>query len=267
MIERLDGHFAEGETPPGIVIFVDAWTRLGGSQFVNSTSTGRYLDYLCDEVVPFVDSRYPTAPSAHHRGITGKSSGGYGSMFVSMKRPDVFSALATHSGDSLFEVCYLPGFRGVVRSLRDRHGGSYERFFEAFERRDYFDFNSHGTLLEHYAMAACYSPDPERPGHVLFPCDLATGRLVPDVWERWLAFDPVRMVPEHAEALAGMRHIHVEAGRSDEFFLDLGATAFSNELKKLGIDHSFELFDGTHGNLAYRYAPAIGNMLRALSEG
>ena len=65
MIERLDAMFAARACPDAIVVFVDAWTSRGGSQFLNSASTGRYIDYLCDEVVPFVDERYPTlAPRA-----------------------------------------------------------------------------------------------------------------------------------------------------------------------------------------------------------
>ncbi len=63
-VERLDAMFASGECPPAVVVFVDAWTSLGGSQFVNSSVTGRYMDYLCDEVVDFVDARYPTLRGA-----------------------------------------------------------------------------------------------------------------------------------------------------------------------------------------------------------
>ena len=51
MVERLDAMFAAGDCPDAIVVFVDAWTAYGGSQFLNSTATGRYLDYLCDEIV------------------------------------------------------------------------------------------------------------------------------------------------------------------------------------------------------------------------
>ena len=109
---------------------VDAWTSYGGSQFLNSGGTGRYLDYLCDEVVPFVDARYPTAADREHRALAGKSSGGYGAMVVPMLRPDVFGALASHAGDALFEACYLPEFPGVARTLRDDYGGSWETFFE-----------------------------------------------------------------------------------------------------------------------------------------
>src|SRR4051794_21428481 len=66
VFERLGDAFADRAQPRAIVVFVDAWTSLGGAQFINSTATGRYLDYLCDEVVPFVDSRYPTLASRDH---------------------------------------------------------------------------------------------------------------------------------------------------------------------------------------------------------
>ena len=51
MIERVDAMFAARICPDAILVFVDCWTSRGGSQFINSASTGRYLDYLCDEVV------------------------------------------------------------------------------------------------------------------------------------------------------------------------------------------------------------------------
>src|SRR6266545_4219202 len=93
--ELADELFASGESPPCVLVFVDAWTSLGGSQFIDSPGTGRYHTYLCEEVVPFVDSRYRTLADAAHRGITGKSSGGYGAMVNPMLRPDVFGGLAT----------------------------------------------------------------------------------------------------------------------------------------------------------------------------
>ncbi|MEA2497769.1 MAG: hypothetical protein QOH26_174 [Actinomycetota bacterium] len=265
MIERVDALFADGEVPQAIVVFVDAWTSYGGSQFINSIATGRYMDYLCDEVVPFIDSHYPTIPDAGHRGLTGKSSGGYGAMVVPMLRPDVFGALASHAGDALFEVCYQPEFPDTVRLLRDRFEGSYEVFWERFHRAERFDFGIFGPPLDTYAMAACYSPDPERPGKAILPFEIDTGRLVPDVWERWLEWDPVRMAPKHLDALAGMKRIYLDAGRSDEYYLDLGAQAFSKELTKAGIDHSLELFEGTHMGLQYRYPGAIRLLAEALT--
>ncbi len=265
IVERVDAMFAGGDCPAAIVVFVDCWTSYGGSQFLNSTSTGPYQDYLCDEVVQFVDSRYPTAADRDHRGLTGKSSGGYGAMVVPMMRPDVFGALASHAGDALFDVCYAADFRRKARILRDDFEGSWDVFFDRLAEAEKFSYERFAPL-EDYGYAACYSPDPDRPGKALVPFEIETGRLIDDIWQRWLELDPVRMAPGHADALRSMRRIYLDAGKSDEYFLDLGATAFAAELDKLGVQHTLELFDGKHGGIAYRYPGAIRELVLALSD-
>jgi hypothetical protein len=265
MLERVDQLFSDDSVPRALIVFVDAWTSYGGSQFINSTSTGRYMDYLCDDVTSFVDERYPTVADPRARGLTGKSSGGYGAMVVPMLRPDVFGALASHAGDALFECCYLPSFPKTVRLLRDKFDGSWNVFFERFRAADHFDHDRFQPI-ETYGYAACYSPDESRPPAALLPFDAATGRLVEDVWERWLRWDPVRMAPAHLDSLARMRLIYLDAGRSDEYQLDLGAQAFAQELSRAGIAHELELFDGAHGGLQYRYPRAIGKLARALAQ-
>lgn len=265
-IERLDAMFAR-ESPPvrdAVVVFVDAWTSVGGSQFVNSSAIGDYGDYVCDEIVPFIDANYPASPTPRQRAVTGKSSGGYGALVLAMRRPDVFGALVSHAGDALFEACYLPEFPKVARTLRDHFDGSLDAFWQRFQQRERFDFARHGLVLNAYAMACAYSPDPERPTRPLLPFEARTGRLIPEVWGRWLEHDPVRMVAAHAQALRGLAHIHIEAGRGDEWYLDLGAQALSAELERAGVQHRLELFDGTHGGLSHRYAPAIRDLLAAL---
>lgn len=264
LVERLDEMFAVGKSPDARIVFVDAWTSRGGSQFLNSSGTGRYLDYLCDEVVPFVEAEYGVMPGRDHRGLAGKSSGGYGAMVVPMLRPDVFAALASHAGDALFESCYARDFPTVARLLRDRFDGSYDVFFEQLAETDHFDWGTFGKPFEIYGYACAYSPDPERPGQALLPFQISTGRLRADVWARWLERDPVRMAPAHAAALRSMRRIYLDAGRGDEYFLDLGAQAFSEELTKLKVDHTLELFDGKHGGITYRYPGAIRELVLAL---
>jgi enterochelin esterase-like enzyme len=263
MLERVDEMFAGDDCPPAIVVFVDAWTSYGGSQFLNSSSTGRYLDYLCDEVVPFVDGRYPALPGPEHRGLSGKSSGGYGAMVVPMLRPDVFGALASHAGDALFECSYLPNFPQLARKLRDDFDGSVDTFWAELQAMDRLDMERFENF-DLIGYAAAYSPDRERPGRALLPFDVATGRLVDDVWAQWLEKDPVRMAPLHADALRSMRHVHLDAGKSDEWFLDLGAQAFAAELEKLGVEHTLELFEGKHGGITYRYPGAIRELVLAL---
>jgi enterochelin esterase-like enzyme len=261
--ERIDALFAGGTVPPAIVVLVDAWTSLGGSQYLNSPGTGRYLDYLCDEIVPFVDERYATLPGREHRGVTGKSSGGYGAMVVPMLRPDVFGALASHAGDAMFELCYLPDVPPAVRALRDEYDGSFEKFWSDFRSRPAFTKQSDHSLLNIYCMAACYSAEPD--GTVTLPFDPASGRLRDDVWRRWQEVDPVRMVEGHADALRSMRGIYLDAGKSDEWNLDVGAAAFAAELDAIGVEYTFELFDGGHGGIEYRYPIALGFLAERLS--
>lgn len=262
--ELADDLFARGEAPPCIVIYVDCWTSLGGSQFLDSPGTGKYHSYLCDEVVPFVDARYRTLPTAKHRGIAGKSSGGYGAMITPMLRPDLFGGLATHAGDALFETCYLPVFRETARVLRDRWDGSIDRFFESFRARPALSVPGDELVLNDYAMAACYSADPD--GTVRLPYDLATGQLIDAIWARWLDWDPVRRVPRHADALRGMRAIYVDAGNKDQYYLDLGAEAFVRALRGIGVDDVFyELFDATHTAIEYRYPLALRHLAERLS--
>jgi hypothetical protein len=258
--ETADALFATGGVPPCVVVYVDAWTGYGGSQFVDSPGTGRYHSYLCDEVVPFVDARYRTLPAAAHRGVSGKSSGGFGAMITPMLRPDLFGGLASHAGDSLYETCYLHDFGKVVRALRDGYDGSYEKFWADFHERaaagTAMSKDTDGALVMVYGCAAAFSADPD--GTVRLPFDLATGRLIPELWQRWLDWDPVRMVPRYADALRGLRAVYLDAGTRDEWFLDLGATAVKAELAGIGVtDVSFELFDAGHGGIDYRYPTGL----------
>jgi len=264
--EQLDAMFAapERDCPEAVVVFVDAWTALGGSQFLNSPATGRYMDYICDEVVPFIDAHYPTAATRERRAVTGHSSGGYGALVLPMLRPDTFGGLVAHSADALFEACYTKDFPEAVRVLRDHYEGSYDGLLTDFRSADRFDWGRWGAALNAYAMAAAYSPDLEQPGRVLLPFDTQTGELIQNIWEQWLDHDPVRMAPRHADALRSMSHIHIEAGRRDEYMLDVGATALHHQLERLGVAHTFELFDGAHGGNTHRYAPAIAALLRSL---
>jgi hypothetical protein len=262
--ELVDELFSKGEAPPCIVVWVDCWTSYGGSQFLDSPATGRYHTYLCDEIVPWVDAHYRTKQGSEHRGIAGKSSGGYGAMVTPMLRPDLWGGFATHAGDALFEMCYLPEFPQTVRALRDSYAGSFQNFLEEFRKRPALSKSSDSYLLNDWCMAACYSADEN--GTVHLPYNLSTGELIPEIWDRWLAWDPVRMAPSHAHALRGMKAIYIDAGTRDQYFLDLGATAFRNELVRIGVsDFFFELFDGTHSGIEYRYPLSLKYLAERLA--
>ena len=121
-----------------------------------------------------------------------------------------------------------------------------------------------GTLVMSYGCAACFSAEDD--GTVTMPFDLDTGELIPDVWDRWLAWDPVRMVPHHADALRGLRAIYIDAGTRDQWYLDLGAKAMVRALERIGVtDVYFELFDATHTAIDYRYPTGLKYLAERLS--
>ena len=251
--------------PACVVVLVDAFTALGGSQFLDSPAVGRYHTYLCDEVVPWIDERYRTLAVRDHRGIMGHSSGGFGAMITAMLRPDLFGGLATHAGDALFELCYQRDFPTAARALRDRYDGSWERFWDDFRSgRPVLASRDDAVLLGTYAMAACYSSNED--GSIEFPFDLRTGRLVDDVWKRWLEWDPVRRAPRHAETLRELRAVWIDAGNADEYYLDLGALAFKDALDQIGVSElRFELFAGGHGGVTHRYPLSLAYLAEQLA--
>jgi hypothetical protein len=248
------------DAPECVVVFVDAWTSVGGSQFVDSNGCGRYHTYLCDEVVPFVDARYRTDG---RRGVTGKSSGGYGAAVTAMLRPDLFQGFASHAGGGLFEVTIRPFFRVAARELRDRWGGSVERFLEHLRgEAPLADPNDVHVLLQ-WGFAAAYSADEE--GIIRLPYDVATAEVIPELWERWLEWDYPTLVPRHADALRGLRAIYFDAGRRDEWFVDLTMEWMRRRLTELGVrDLHTDLFDATHAAIEYRYPLGIRYLLERL---
>ncbi|MDX8141927.1 alpha/beta hydrolase-fold protein [Lentzea sp. BCCO 10_0061] len=264
-IETADAVFAQG-APGCIVVYVDAWTSYGGSQFVDSPGTGRYHSYLCDEIVPWVDEHYRTIPDRESRAIAGKSSGGFGAMITPMLRPDLFGALATHAGDSLYELCYLADFGKAVRALRG-YDNDVQKWWTDFQSRTAFTKPQDMDLVGILGVAACFSATED--GTPELPFDSVTGALRPEVWQRWLDWDPVRMVPAHAEAIRSLRAVWIDAGTRDEYFLDLGAEAFRREIALAGIPDDrvhFELFDAGHGGIDFRYPLSLAWLATRLAR-
>ena len=105
----LDRAMDEGRIPPAILVMPDAFTRLGGSQYVNSSAVGRYEDYVAQELVDWVDAEYSTLPG--RRAVVGKSSGGFGAMHLGMRHPDRFPVVGSIAGDCHFEFGYASASR------------------------------------------------------------------------------------------------------------------------------------------------------------
>ncbi len=261
--QRMDRLIAEGLVRPMILVMPDCFTRVGGSQYLNSTATGRYEDHVIQELVPFVDSKYRTIPGRNHRAVLGKSSGGYGSVILAMRHPETLGLMASHSGDMYFELCYKPDLVPTLRGLK-KYGGldSFWERFPTIHPKDH-DFNSTLNII---AMAAAYSPNPQAPHGFDLPVDLETGELRDDVWARWLEWDPVYLVDKHLDALKSLRLIYIDAGLRDEFNLQYGARIFCQRLQERGISFIHEEFDDGHMNVQYRYDVSLKAISDALAK-
>jgi enterochelin esterase family protein len=257
--QRMDRLIAEGKVRPMILVMPDCFTRIGGSQYLDSPAVGRYEDHVVSELVTYVDQNYRTIADRDHRAVVGKSSGGYGAVMLAMRHPDVFGLMACHSGDMYFEYCYKPDIVCAVRALK-KFGG-LDKFWNDFPtiRPKDRDFSATLNII---AMAACYSPNPDAPHGFDLPFDTETGELREDVWARWLEWDPVCLVDKYADALRSLRLIYLDAGLRDEFNLQYGARIFCQRLKARGIPFVHEEFDDGHMNIQYRY----DNSLKTISD-
>ncbi|MEM7310697.1 MAG: alpha/beta hydrolase-fold protein [Planctomycetota bacterium] len=261
LVARYDAAVAAGEARPAILALPDCFTALGGSQYVNSSAVGRYEDHVADELVPLVDERYPTRRGA--RAVVGGSSGGFGALHLCMRRPGLFDAAASISGDVGFENVFGAEILACLRGLV-AYEGLPERFLEAFREEPSLDGDGH-AVINVLAMAACYSPNPDAPLGFDLPFDLATGERRDEVWQRWLAFDPLHAVAQHADALRALRLLYLECGLSDEFHLQWGLRRLVKRLAELDVPCVHEEHAGGHRGLARRVEPALDRLAAALA--
>jgi len=276
----------EKKMPPAIIVFPDCFTALGGNQYINSSAIGRYADYLTRELVPFVDREFRTLASRDHRGVFGKSSGGYGAIIHGMKYPQVWGAIADHSGDSYFDLVYghdwpntltelakyrerpqaegpydaMKMTRGTGRGLDD---GRVRRFLEAVWRKHRLSM-AEGHALTNICMAASYDPDPNAPNGFRLPYDLETGELIPQRWKKWRDHDPINLVARYAENLKSLRGIFIDCGWRDQYHIHYGTRLLSKRLHAAGVKHRYEEFDDTHSDVDYRLDVSLPFLAKAL---
>jgi len=260
IVWRYDRAVAAGDAPPAILVLPDCFTKLGGSQYVNSPAVGRYAEHVTGELVPLVEEHFATNG---RRGVVGKSSGGFGALHLSMQHPGFFRACASISGDVAFDVMFPGEFLACMRGLLPLDMDP-ARFLERFYAEPDLSGDGH-AVINVLAMAACYSPNPASLLGFDLPFDLETGELVPAVWERWLAFDPLVAVERHADALRDLELLHIECGLNDEFHLQWGARRLARKLTELGVPHTHEEHEGGHRGIDHRYGPVLARLAGVLA--
>lgn len=257
-LDRLIG--AEG-MPPVVVVMVDAMTRLGGNQYVDSTAVGPWASHIVQELVPWAESHFRVRPGRAHRGVFGKSSGGYGALMMALEHADTFAGAASHSGDAYFEYCYGADFPRAADGLRA--AGGLDAFLATLHDHPKFPERLFHTL-NIVAMAHFYGANEASPHGFDLPFDEATGERREDVFARWKLRDPVELVAGRVEALKSLRLLWVECGARDEWNLHHGARILKARLDDHGVAHEYAEFDDGHRSLNYRYDATLPALAAAL---
>ena len=90
----VDQGIADGDIPPMILLMPDG----GVSWYINNyDNETRWEDMFVEEFIPHIESKYRVRAEKEFRGISGLSMGGYGSLVLSMRHPDLFVAAAAFS--------------------------------------------------------------------------------------------------------------------------------------------------------------------------
>jgi hypothetical protein len=283
--ERAARLLHERKLGPVVIVFPDCFTAFGGNQYVSSSAVGRYADYLTRELVPFVDRELRTLAAREHRGVLGKSSGGYGAVLHAMKYPRCWGAAACHSGDAHFDVVYAPEWPAVldelakhrepprsagaidVRAAAAGHDGADDGRIARFLAHVWRKRQPGGSeiqALTSLAMAATYDPDPKAPNGFRVPFDLETGERLPRRWRRWLRHDPVNLVAHYARNLRTLRGLFVDCGWRDQYRIHFGSRLLSLRLAEHRVPHVYEEFDGSHSGIDYRLDRSLPWLVRAL---
>ena len=109
LAEAADKDIAAGTMREMILVNPDAFTKYSGSMYSSSPTTGDWESYIADDLVSYVDKHYRTIANRMSRGLGGHSMGGYGTIRIGMKRPDVFSSLYIMSACCLMNTPFPQG--------------------------------------------------------------------------------------------------------------------------------------------------------------
>jgi S-formylglutathione hydrolase len=223
--------FASGAAREMILVMPNCMNAYGGCMYSNSVTAGDWEGYVAEDLVAYMDKNYRTIATREGRGLAGHSMGGYGTMRIGMKRPDVFSSLYALSSCCLNE--------GNVRAGRGGQPSAAESIKSVEEARG--NRGAQGTL----ARAAAWAPNPANPPLYL---DLPTrnGEVVAEVAVKWAANSPVAMLDQYVPNLKKYKAIALDIGLQDN--LITSNQVLIDRLKRNGIAHTFETYEGDHGN-------------------
>jgi S-formylglutathione hydrolase FrmB len=226
-----DRAYAAGVTEM-IIVMPEALTKYKGSLYSSSVTIGDWESFVTRDLVAYIDAHYRTLAQRASRGLAGHSMGGYGTLRLGMKHPQVFSSLYAMNPCCL-AANLQPDPDAVASAAR----------VTTDEEITAADFLVKAIL----ASAAAWSPNPGNPPRY-FDLPIVDGRLVPDTIAKWAANAPLAMLPQYAPNLRQFEAIAIDAADKDFPGIPDTVRTLDRALSDHGIAHTTELYEGDHVN-------------------
>src|SRR5215510_2221882 len=153
LAENADKDIAAGAMKEMILVNPDAFTKFNGSMYSASPTIGDWETFIADDLVSYVDNHYRTIPDRMSRGLGGHSMGGYGTIRIGMKRPDVFSSLYIMSACCLLNTPIPPPPADSKQSGAKQPNPTKQNDAKG----------AAPPLQVNLALAAAFSPNPKNP--------------------------------------------------------------------------------------------------------
>jgi enterochelin esterase-like enzyme len=222
-----------------ILVLPDSFTKYSGSMYSNSLTTGDWEGYISSDLISYIDSHYRTIANRDGRGLAGHSMGGYGTVRIGMKQPAVFSSLYAMSS------CCLMNNPAQGRGAAPANQATSPANAAVPAQTPGRGGRGGGLANALSAQAAAWAPNPKNPPQYF---DLPTKDDVvqPLIAAKWVANSPLVMVDQYVPNLKQYHAIAMDVGTEDT----LGAANkdLDESLTRLGIQHTFELYEGNHTN-------------------
>lgn len=247
LVQDIDLWTSEGLIPEAVYVFVNAWTSVGGSQFINSKGLGSYEDYIISELVPEIKKQLPVSTDPSYWALQGGSSGGYGALSLASKYGDVFKKVIAIAPDSFFEVSLLPELYKAWPVIQEL-GGCKEVLRQLKSGELKLSGSAFFQVMNALAMSFCYAPLDEQ-GEPIFPFN-EKGEKQDEIWSQWKKHDPLVFLPERKSSLKSVENIYLSVGTKDEYGLQYGARQIESFLKNLDLNSHYKEFKGTHRDLS-----------------
>lgn len=243
----MDRDIESGRARGMILVMPNGDSKYDGSMYSNSVTSGNWEGFIAEDLVAYVDGHYRTIADRRSRGLAGHSMGGYGTVRIGMKRPDVFSSLYILSACCLMNDPAAFARRNAAAAERaDSNAesrGSGESARQSGERREGNRGGGFPNVVK--AEAAAWSPNPQNPPTYF---DIPGGGTADDslIAAKWAANSPLAMIDQYIPNLKRYAGIGMDVGLQDG--LKASNERLAGVLAAYGIEHAFETYEGDHVN-------------------